>query len=361
MTQQEIPDKDLIVERFSIMTENGQSDEEALFYLIQVYPEHETEIKAIVAEIPPKKTEINRHWLIDYINCKIPLVPSVCDDKGTRPICSLYDESKKPIEENFIKTPEQFDELTAGRGKLLSKKRTVWTNSTAITIFQFYPKLGDLVVLDLDSPKKITGEQHGQGVDGISAFQNLIARKKSRLTEKQRKMFEDFPENFPCYVKTPSGGLHLYFRYFSDTRLKKTLEGTNIECKHRSLVTAAGSIRGNRRYNMCGNLRNIPNFPDALWEEFQIPEEKENRIKTPDEVFESAIRTAQLKGIAGKNELFFYVAGRFAWFYRNSGYPRELDEDVCRRYIQATAAYYDWGDRDKDQQLNTIVSNAYRG
>lgn len=360
MTQQEIPDKDLIVERFSIMTENGQSDEEALFYLIQVYPEHETEIKAIIAQIPPKKVEISKLRLLSYIDCKIPLVPSICDDKGTRPICSLYDENRQTLEENFIRTQEQFEELIAGRGKLLSKKRTVWTNSTAITIFQFYPRLGDMVVLDLDSAQKFTGEQHGSGTDGITAFKDLIAKKQGRMTTKQREMFEDFPNNFPCYTKTPSGGLHLYFRYSAEARLKKVIEGTNIECKHRSLVTAAGSIRGNRRYNMYGNLRNVPNFPDALWEEFQIPEEKENRMKTPDEVFESAIRTAQLKGVAGKNELFFYVAGRFAWFYRNSGYPRELDEDVCRRYIQASAAYYDWGDRDKDQQLDTIVSNAYR-
>lgn len=361
MTQQEIPDKDLIVERLSIMTENGLSDEEALHYLLQVFPEHETEIRAIIAELPPKKTKINKRQLIDYITCKIPLVPSIYEDGKTRPICSLYDDAKKPIEENFVKTTEFFEELIAGRGKLTSKRRTTWTNSTPITIFQFYPKLGDLVILDLDSPKKITGEQHGQGVDGISAFKDLISRKKSKLTEKQRKMFEDFPENFPCYVKTPSGGLHLYFRYFSATRLKKSLEGTNIECKHRSLVTAAGSIRGNRHYQIFGKLTNIPNFPDAIWEEFYISDEKENRIKTPDEIFESAVRTAQLKGYAGNNDLIFYVAGRFAYFYRNSGYPRELDEEHCRRYIQSLSFYYDWNDKNKGSQLDTIIDNAYRG
>lgn len=358
MTHENPPDRDFIIERFSIMTEDGgQSDEEALLYLLQVFPEHETEIRAIITEIPPKKTKINKRQLTDYINCKIPLVPSIYEDGKTRPICSLYDDAKKPIEENFIKTTEFFEELIAGHGKLTSKKRTTWTNSTPITIFQFYPKLGDLVVLDLDSPKKITGEQHGQGVDGISAFKDLVARKKGTLTDTQRKMFEDFPENFPCYVKTPSGGIHLYFQLHNDIKLKKAIEGTNIECKYRSLVTAAGSIRGNRHYQMFGKLANAPFFPQAILKEFL--EKEESRIKTPDEIFESAVRTAQLKGYAGNNELFFYVAGRFAWFYRNSNYPRELDEEHCRRYIQSLSAYYDWSDRDKSSQLDVIIDRAY--
>lgn len=358
---QEHPDKDFIIERFAIMTEDGgQSDEEALLYLLQVFPEHEAEIRSIVAEIPPKKTKINKRQLTDYITNKIPLVPSIYEDGKTRPICSLYDDAKKPIEENFIKTTEFFEELVAGHGKLTSKKRTTWTNSTPITIFQFYPKLGDLVVLDLDSPKKITGEQHGQGVDGVSAFKDLIARKKGKLTPTQKAMYEDFPENFPCYTKTPSGGLHLYFRFFVDCKLRKSIEGTNIECKHRSLVTAAGSIRGNRHYQMFGRLKNAPFFPDPIFEEFLI-EESENKVKTPDEVFESAVRTAQLKGVSGRNEFFFYVAGRFAWFWKNSGWPYELSEDACRRYIHSLPEFYNWSDSDKESQLDTIIRNAYRG
>ena len=31
-------DKDEIIERFAIMTENGATDEEALLYLLEVYP-----------------------------------------------------------------------------------------------------------------------------------------------------------------------------------------------------------------------------------------------------------------------------------------------------------------------------------
>ena len=352
-------DKDEIIERFAIMTENGATDEEALLYLLEVYPEYTDEIKATIAELPPVKTEIKKRWLTDYIDRKIPLIPSFYDGDKTRPICALYDESRKPIEENFIKTREQFEELTAGRGKLLSKKRTIWTNSAEISIFQFYPKLGDLVVLDLDSAQKLSGEQHGSGTDGIAAFKNLVARKQGKMTAKQREMYDDFPNNFPCFVKTPSGGLHLYFRFSADMKLKKSLENTNIECKHRSLVTAAGSIRGNRRYRIFGSLKNIPFFPDFILEEFLI-EEKEKHIKTADEVFDSAIRTARLKGVAGKNELFFYVAGRFAWYYRNSGFPAELNENHCKWYIQASPAYYDWNDRDKEQQIATIINNAYR-
>ena len=353
-------DKDEIIERFAIMTENGATDEEALLYLLEVYPEYTDEIKATIAELPPVKTEIKKRWLTDYIDRKIPLIPSFYDGDKTRPICALYDDNRKPIEENFIKTREQFEAATAGLCRFWSKKRTIWTNSTPITIFQFYPKLGNMVVLDLDSAKKFTGEQHGSGTDGISAFKELVARKAGEMTETENKLFENFPENFPCYVKTPSAGLHLYFRFSADMKLKKSLENTNIECKHRSLVTAAGSIRGNRRYRIFGNLRNMPFMPAAILKEFLIDDEKEERTKTPDEVFESAIRTARLKGYAGNNELFFYVAGRFAWYYRKSGFPAELDEKHCLWYIQASAAYYDWGDRDKDQQLAIIISNAYR-
>ena len=355
-----ILDKDEIIERFAIMTENGATDEEALLYLLQVFPEDEAEIRAIIAELQPVKTTIRKRWPINYIDRKIPLVPSISDDRGTRPICALYDESRQPIEENFIRSVEQFEDLVAGRGKLLSKKRKPWTSTIPVTIFQFYPKLGNMVVLDLDSAQKITGEQHGSGVDGITAFKNFIARKSDEMTATQRAMFDDFPNNFPCYVKTPSNGLHLYFRYSAEIKLKKAIEGTNIECKHRSLVTAAGSIRGNRRYRIFGSLQNMPFFPNTIFEEFCISDEKEEHIKTPDEVFESAIRTARLKGYAGNNELFFYVAGRFAWYYRKSGFPAELDEKHCLWYIQASAAYYDWGDRDKDQQLAIIISNAYR-
>ena len=353
-------DKDEIIERFAIMTENGATDEEALLYLLEAYPEYTDEIKATIAELPPVKTEIKKRWLLNYIDRKIPLIPSFYDGDKTRPICALYDDNRQLIEENFIKTPEQFEELTAGRGKLTSKKRTTWTNSEPITIFQFYPKLGDLVVLDLDSPQKLTGEQHGAGTDGITAFKNLIARKFKKLDADERAMFDDFPNNFPCFVKTPSGGLHLYFRFSTDAKLKKAIEGTNIECKHRSLVTAAGSIRGNRRYRIFGSLKNIPLFPDAIFEEFCIDDEKEKHVKTADEVFDSALKTAQLKGYAGNNELFFYVAGRFAWYYRKSGFPRELDENHCKWYIQESQAYRDWNDRDKEQQIATIINNAYR-
>jgi hypothetical protein len=69
--------------------------------------------------------------------------------------------------------------------------------------------------------------------------------------------FQDIPGGlFPCYVTTPSGGYHLYFRY-DGAEMKLRELAPAIEIKEWQ-ITAPGSIKENGFYVLHGDLTNAP-------------------------------------------------------------------------------------------------------
>lgn len=235
MNKEYYTDFDALFERYAIMTIDGElADGAALNYCIA----HTTpELAAALT----KHITAGRDFLTEYIGNKNVLIP--CKEVGDRvqPCVKVYDDNHIPIAANHIKNTA---ELKAWKDK-------------GIAIYALYPCFNNLLILDLDR-----AEGHSNKVDGITNFKNLILT--TPLNNTLKAYFADFPYNFPCYVETPHGGIHLYFnaKYITDNVKKafdtQRLNALNIEIKYTTQVTAAGSVRGGKQYVMRGALQNAP-------------------------------------------------------------------------------------------------------
>jgi hypothetical protein len=86
--------------------------------------------------------------------------------------------------------------------------------------------------------------------DGLEAFCRMFPRET--LPAELQKL----PGSFPCYVQTPSGGFHLYFKY-EGAELNLRELATGIEIKEWQ-ITAPGSRRENGEYILHGELDKAP-------------------------------------------------------------------------------------------------------
>lgn len=127
----------------------------------------------------------------------------IVEAKELLPIVPVFNYTNKPIvpwkkESNRIKSisdlkgQDEFFEYTNNNDEVKKGKVTGGALLTG--------KISNIMVLDLD-------RNHGDGTkDGIKAYKELID--SLQLTEEERKqVFDTFT------VKTPNGGLHLYFKY----------------------------------------------------------------------------------------------------------------------------------------------------
>jgi hypothetical protein len=101
---------------------------------------------------------------------------------------------------------------------------------------------GRFVVVDID--------RHPEKADGLETFYRLFPR------EILPAELQDLPGSFSCYVATPSGGYHLYFRY-EGPELKLRELAPDIEIKEWQ-ITAPGSRRENGDYILHGELTDAP-------------------------------------------------------------------------------------------------------
>ena len=112
--------------------------------------------------------------------------------------------------------------------------------------------------------------------DGLETFYRLFPR------ETLPAELQELPGSFPCYVQTPSGGFHLYFRYEGpELKLRELVPGVEIK---EWQITCPGSRRKNGDYVLHGKLSNAPPLYglliDAIREARQRKErEKEERSK----------------------------------------------------------------------------------
>jgi hypothetical protein len=182
-----------------------------------------------------------------YLLKQIALIP--CKDK--RPVISYKDNP---------------DKLITDRDRLHRWKDG--TNGEPCTEYGFIPAMYNLVIIDLDR-----GSDHANQADGINNFKSVLTRLK---LDAANPIFKDFPNNFPCYVKTPSGGLHVYFKCYNKLTGKTDAHKTNaqnIELKYNSKVTTAGSSTAKGKYLLFGTLDDIPEIPlNLLFEFYRAPE-----------------------------------------------------------------------------------------
>jgi hypothetical protein len=107
--------------------------------------------------------------------------------------------------------------------------------------------------------------------DGLETFYRLFPR------ETLPAELRDIPQSFPCYVLTPSGGFHLYFRYEGpELKLRELAPGVEVK---EWQITAPGSSRETGDYILHGGLNNAPPLYGLLIDAIEETRKKREREK----------------------------------------------------------------------------------
>jgi hypothetical protein len=158
------------------------------------------------------------------------------------PLIGVYQSGAmlgKQEPENFTTDAGEIAALMAGKGDREGRAK-----GSPITRFYFIPADAGLLCLDIDrKPGK---------PDGLQELYNLFPR------DTLPRALQDIDLFFPCYVSTPSGGYHLYFKY-KGPPVKKTDLAPEVEIKHgKPGLTAPGSRKENGDYILHGDLAAAP-------------------------------------------------------------------------------------------------------
>ena len=193
-----------------------------------------------------------------YIAHGIALLPCIKDGNRYRPITkkeNWHRTATTDIEK--IKAYIEGDKQWTGAG--INEKG-------AARLFRFIPKNYGYVVIDIDCG-------HTSGGNGINNFYQWL--ESAGIYKPQLPSYlQDF-NLLKCFVTTPSGGLHLYFKATApDTRITlETLDAekklTNkltdeVELFYSEPITAAGSVKENGEYVLYGELENAQELPPIL-------------------------------------------------------------------------------------------------
>jgi hypothetical protein len=141
--------------------------------------------------------------------------------------------------ENFTLDAAEIAALINGEGN-----KNGHAKGQLIKRFYFIPERAGFLCLDIDRKE--------EEIDGLEEFYKLFP---SAILPRTLQNIETF---FPCYVSTPSGGYHLYFRY-SGTVIHPANLCLGVEIKYgRPGLTAPGSSKENGEYILHGNLDDAP-------------------------------------------------------------------------------------------------------
>lgn len=373
-------DYDALFERFSIMTESPTANyTAALEYCCNnTTPELAERLRneTMQAVQLPETQTADYETLSKYIAAGFGVYPCIYQNGNTSPICKIYYANGAIITTNRITNKDRLKTFMQGGGECITDDGKKWINKKAIEMFAIYPIQYNLFCLDIDAKTKQDGTTHGTGTNGIDEFLNIIQH--TDLTEKQKQLFENFPFNFPCYVSTPSGGIHLYFKIAKLPNNWKQYGNvfyngleTNIECKYNKQITIAGSTKNGKRYELHGDFENIPFIPMDLLNKcckpreikepvkprpYKIYEYKKDETPTPQFCIDRGKSLAGYNG--GRHNLFCSVVGCFAGFYKTTN-DESLNAETCRRYILQDYDFLSWKDNDKESQINQIIKDFY--
>jgi hypothetical protein len=107
--------------------------------------------------------------------------------------------------------------------------------------------------------------------DGLELFYQIFPREILPIE------FQNLPGSFPCYVQTPTGGFHLYFRYEGPAvKLRELAQG--IEIKEWQ-ITCPGSRRENGEYVLHGELDNAPPLYGLIIDAIEEAKRKKEQAK----------------------------------------------------------------------------------
>lgn len=253
MADEVYTDIDDLFERWAIMTAQGKwGDIAAMRYCL-------AHCDPAIAQAFTQRIDsitANRNALAEYIEAGYWLFS--CNLIDGRPIpCDNNRHTHKVIDDT---THEPIPAMQVKDKATLTERQ-----SKGIDIFALYPMRNGLIVIDLDR-----GDAHANKSDGIADFIELV--KTLDLNATERAYFADFPANFPCYVQSAGGGIHLYFQDGDFHIMRDTIKegfiikGKNIEVKYKTQATAGGSVKNGKKYVLRGMLQNAPEIPGALFD-----------------------------------------------------------------------------------------------
>jgi hypothetical protein len=132
--------------------------------------------------------------------------------------------------------------------------------------FDFRPADYGFFCLDIDVKN---------GKNGIADFYQIL-ESWGKPREKLPAALRELPGSFPCYVETPSGGLHIYFKYRGPTTgklLSKNYESVEIKYGGRT-ITIPGSRKPGGEYILHGSLDNAPELYGFITDNLPRPEKE---------------------------------------------------------------------------------------
>jgi hypothetical protein len=165
--------------------------------------------------------------------------------------------------------------------------------------------------LDIDrKPKDIEREgNRGDGLQNFHAWLESIGKTRELLPSYLRSIENG---NFPCYMETPSGGLHLYFKYKGSTV-------SGALCPHVEIKTVqlSAGYKDGKPYVFIGDIDKAPNLPMFIRGRLPVVEKQTPRFiplqqsKQYDKsAWEKIVEwtDADSKGNDGRNEYAFSLA-----------------------------------------------------
>ena len=162
----------------------------------------------------------------------------------------------------FTNDMAEIKALIAGLGDSAGRAK-----GSKIELFRFIPGLYGFLCLDID-------RGHADGIDGLKelyTFFDSIGKTRENLPPVLRYL----PESFPCYVTTPSGGFHLYFKYTGPKSWGLFAGVRGVEIKHmKPGLTAPGSRKPSGEYTLYGELENAPLLPAFIKNRLTLPKEE---------------------------------------------------------------------------------------
>jgi len=202
-----------------------------------------------------------------YINAGFALFPCIYNPKANKylPITlngkiALYDtDEQKQAKERHGITDKDTLQALCNQSKTIVDE---YNREHKIELFRIFPLDNKYIVIDIDT--------HDGKANGLVQWNNYIKQKHL-----ENNPIYNNPANFPCYVESANGGLHLYFKmqYELPSKIKDIASSVEV-CTKDHGETCAGSYRQgtkNNHYILHGSFENAPYLPKCIYDDIQQP------------------------------------------------------------------------------------------
>jgi hypothetical protein len=231
--------------------------------------------------------------------------------------------------ENFTTDMNEINALKEGKGNRYGKGKCYKINR-----FYFIPADNGLFCLDIDAKE---GKK-----DGLKELFKIFDRDTLPAT------IADIEDAFPCYVKTPNNGYHLYFKY-NGPPIKNAALFPGIETKHgKPGLTAPGSINEKGKpYVLYGAIENAPPLYGIIIDKIQKRDRKPE--PRPPQHMAADRRSTFKKPFEGETPW-----GKIVAWTEQEGRGNE-GRDAYAFHLAFKAATHNWTKADTEATMETMT------